>query len=145
MALFEKIQNKMFAAAKARDKIKLSTLRLLVSAVKNREIALKKSLDDDEILQVISKEAKQRNDSIEAYKKADRNDLASKEEQELAILKGYLPEELPDNELEKIIKETISELNALKDNFGQVMGAVLKKVQGRANGQRVAAKVKELI
>ena len=118
---------------KAREKVKISTLRLLVAAFKNRQIEFGHELSDDEAADVVAKSAKQRRESIEAFKNGDRDDLASKEEAELGILAGYLPQQLSEEEIAKIVCQVISEPgeNALVD-FGKVMGETMKRIKGKA-------------
>ena len=141
--LFSKIQKDLTDAMKQKNEIKTSTLRLVISEVGNARIAKGGELTDEDITQVISKEAKKRQESIEAFKKGERADLAEKEEKELAILKTYLPEPISDEELLKIVDSQISEVGArdMKD-LGKVMSAVLSKVKGRAEGSAVAIIVK---
>lgn len=146
MSLYEKIQQDLKKALKEKEAIKLSTLRFLLSAIRNREIELKKrgKLTDKEIIGVIRQQVKQRQESIEAYRTGKREDLASKEEEEMKILNTYLPQELSSEELEKIINQTIKEIKASgPTDFGKVMGQVIKKAKGRAEGKVVAELVKE--
>ena len=146
MSLYEKIQPDLKKALKEKEAIKLSTLRFLLSAIRNREIELKKrgKLTDKEIIGVIRQQVKQRQESIEAYRAGKREDLASKEEEEMKILNTYLPQELSPEELEKIINQTIKEVKASGPaDFGKVMGQVIKKAKGRAEGKMVAELVKE--
>lgn len=146
MSLYEKIQQDLKKALKEKEAIKLSTLRFLLSAIRNREIELKKrgKLTDKEIIGVIRQQVKQRQESIEAYRTGKREDLASKEEEEMKILNTYLPQELSLEELEKIINQTIKEIKASgPTDFGKVMGQVIKKAKGRAEGKVVAELVKE--
>ena len=141
--LFSKIQKDLTDAMKQKNEIKTSTLRLVISEVGNARIAKGGELTDEDITQVISKEAKKRQESIAAFKKGERADLADKEEKELAFLKTYLPETISDEELLKIVDSQIAEVGArdMKD-LGKVMSAVLSKVKGRAEGSAVASIVK---
>jgi len=129
---------------KAKDTAKVSTLRLLISEIKNKEIDKRGELTDDEILAVIQKAVKQRKESIEQYEKAGRSDLVEKEKKELEILEAYLPQPLSEEELEAIIDEAIKEAQAtsVKD-MGKVMKIVMPKVRGRADGKIVNQKVRE--
>ncbi|MCG2695188.1 GatB/YqeY domain-containing protein, partial [Candidatus Parcubacteria bacterium] len=103
-------------------------------------------LTDDEIIKIIKSEAKKRNDAIEAYTKGGRNELAQKEKEELAILKAYLPKELPDEEIEKIVKEAIIETKAESmEEFGNIMKEAMIKLKGQADGKRVSEIVKKLL
>ena len=141
--LFSKIQQDLTDAMKQKNEIKTSTLRLVISEVGNARIAKGGDLTDEDIAQVIVKEAKKRQESIAAFKKGERIDLAEKEEKELAFLKTYLPESIPDEELLKIVDSVIAEVGArdMKD-LGKVMSAVLSKVKGRADGGTAASIVK---
>jgi len=138
MSLKDKILQDMKEAMKARDRLRLSTLRLLVSQIKNREIDAKGELKDDEVLVLIRKAVKQRLDSISQYEKGGRQDLADKERAEMEILKAYLPEELSREALLAIIDEAISATGAtLPKEMGKVMKEVMPKVKGRADGKVV--------
>lgn len=141
--LFSKIQQDLTDAMKQKDEIKTSTLRLVISEINNARIAKGGDLTDEDIVQVISKEAKKRQESIEAFKKGERGDLVEKEEKELSILKTYLPAQITQDELLKIVDSQIAEVGAkdMKD-LGKVMSAVLSKVKGRAEGSAVASIVK---
>lgn len=146
MTLYEKIQQDLKKALKEKEAVELSTLRFLLSAIRNREIELKKrgKLTDKEIIGVIRQQVKQHKESIEAYRAGKREDLASKEEEEMKILNTYLPQELSPKELEKIINQTIKEIKPSGPaDFGKVMGQVIKKAEGRAEGKMVAELVKE--
>ena len=141
--LFSKIQQDLTDVLKQKDEIKTSTLRLVISEIGNARIEKGGDLTDEDIVQVISKEAKKRQESIAAFKKGKRVDLAEKEEKELAFLKTYLPEPISDEELLKIVDSAIAEVGAkdMKD-LGKVMSQVLSKVKGRAEGSAVASIVK---
>ncbi|NPA15621.1 MAG: GatB/YqeY domain-containing protein [Deferribacteres bacterium] len=143
MGVKEKIMADMKEAMKAKDMAKVSTLRLLLSEIKNKEIDKKGELSDEEIYALIQKAVKQRKESIEQYKSAGREDLVQKEEAELKILEAYLPEQLSEEELEKIIDEAIKEAEAatMKD-MGKVMRLVMPRVKGRADGKVVNEMVK---
>lgn len=136
--------NKLIAEAlKARDQIRLSTLRMLSSAFNYERINLQHDLTEDEELSVVRKEAKKRKDAIEAYKNAKRDDLAEKEQKELEILQEFLPAEMSDDDLEKFVDEAIKEIGATDmSKMGQLMGAVMKKTSGQADGSRVSSMVK---
>ena len=141
--LFAKIQQDLTDSLKQKDEIKTSTLRLVISEIGNARIAKGGDLTDEDIAQVIAKEAKKRQESIAAFVKGERADLAQKEEKELAILKTYLPEPISDEELLKIVNSQIAEVGAkdMKD-LGKVMSQVLSQVKGRADGGTVASIVK---
>lgn len=138
MHLKDKITQDMKEAMKARDQLKLSTLRLLVSEIKNREIDAKGELKDEDILALVQKAVKQRQDSISQYEKGGRQDLAEKEKAEMEILKTYLPEELSREEILQIIDEAIAATGASSPKeMGKVMREVMPKVKGRADGKLV--------
>ncbi|HXF05315.1 MAG TPA: GatB/YqeY domain-containing protein [Blastocatellia bacterium] len=132
MALQERIHNDMIAALKAKDELRLSTLRLIKAALKNREVSLMRPLDDAGVIEVLKSLIKQRRESVEQYRAGGRTDLAEKEEKEIAIIEEYLPAAMSDAELERIVAETIAELGAttLKD-MGRVMKAVMAKLEGQ--------------
>jgi len=142
--LLQKLQEEMKAAMKSGNKDRLSTIRMLISEIKKVQIDTKKELSDEEIIQILQRYVKQRKEALEQYKKANREDLAQKEEKEIQIVQEFLPQPLSEEELRKIIDETISQLNAtsIKD-MGKVIKAVMEKVKGRAEGSVVSSLVKE--
>lgn len=148
MSLRELLQTDMKTAMKEREsgKKRLSVLRMVWAAVRNKEIDEKTELTDDAVMAVLMKEVKQREDTIKEIKDANRPDLVAKNEEEIEILKKYLPEPLSDEELKKVIQDVIATTGAksMKD-MGKVMGRVLAQTQGRAAGSRVSALVKELL
>ena len=138
MSLKDRVLQDMKEAMKARDQLRLSTLRLLVSEIKNKEIDAKGELKDEDILALIQKAVKQRQDSIAQYEKGGRQDLAEKEKAELEILKAYLPEELSKEAILKIIDQAIAATGASSPKeMGKVMREVMPKVKGRADGKLV--------
>jgi len=138
------LQSQIAQSMKARDKIRLSTLQMLSSAFNYKRIELQHELSQEEELAVVRAEAKKRRDAIEAYQKAARQDLLEKEEAELKILKEFLPPELSDPELEKIVAEAISETGASSlADVGRVIGEVMKRTKGQASGARVSELVKK--
>ncbi len=140
----EKVQKQIVEAMKARDELRLSTLKLLSSALYNAKIDKSGDLTEEEELVVVKKEAKKRKDAIELYEKGGAQDKADKEKAELLILEEYLPAEIGDDELEKIVTETVSEMGASgMQEMGRVMGAVMGKVKGQASGDRVSAIVRD--
>ena len=136
----DKIAADMKDAMRAKDAIRLSTLRLLKSAVEYHKIEKKQEqLTDAEVTAVIKKQIKQRQDSIEGFEKGGRADLVEKEKAELAVLKAYLPEELSQAQVEEVVKATIAELGAAtKTDMGKVMKAVQAKLAGRADNRLVS-------
>jgi uncharacterized protein YqeY len=138
------IDKDMVEAAKAKDKIKLSALRLMKAAIHNREIDAHHELSDAELLQVLSSLVKQRQDSIEQFKKGNRQDLVDKEEAELKVIKGFMPEQMSGEEIEAEISKAIAETGAtgIKD-MGKVMKALMPKTTGKADGKLVSELVKK--
>ena len=147
MTLPERVDSDLKEAMRAKDATKLSVLRMLKSALKYATIAKsggEAELSDAEAIQVIRKQAKQRQDSIESFKKGGRAELADKEKEELAILNAYLPQAMSPDELAKIVRETIAELGATsKAQMGEVMKALQAKAGGRAHGKTLSAEVQK--
>ena len=144
MALKEKITVDMQDAMRSKDSEKLNAIRLLQSSIKQKEVDDRVEIDDMMILNIIEKMLKQRRDSIEAFKKANRDDLVAKEEFEVQLLQTYMPEPLSLEDVEKEIDSAIKAADAksMKD-MGTVMSAVKLKVSGRANMAEVSQKIKE--
>jgi len=140
MGLHEKIDGDLKDALRAKDQIKLSTLRMLRAGMLNLAIDKKKEmLDDAEVIDTISKEIKQHRDSIEGFQKGNRQDLVDKEKAELAILESYMPAQLTREEVSAYVNEAIASLGALTNkDMGRVMKAVMEKVKGRAEGKLVS-------
>jgi len=145
MALKETLTNDLKDAMRRRDTVKRDTIRLLLSAIGYEEKAKRTdALDDGDVTQVLSKQAQQRRDSIEAYQKGDRPDLVAKEEAELAIVVQYLPQPLNADEIEAIVQSAIAELNATgPQDMGKVMGRVMPQVRARADGKQVSETVNQ--
>ncbi len=139
MSLNDKIEEDFKKALKAREEIRVSTFRMLRSALQYSQKEQKQdTLNDDQIIKIISTLCKQRREAIEQFRKGEREDLAQKEEKELAILQEYLPAQLSSEELESVIADVIQELGATSaKEMGQVMKAVMAKVSGRADGSVV--------
>lgn len=141
--LRDKIAEEMREAMKAREQARVSTLRMLMTAVKNAEVDRGHPLDDDEVIDIASKEAKRRKESIEAFKQGGRDDLVAKETAELGVLEAYLPQALSEAELASLVDEAIAETGAESPKqMGEVMKALMPKVRGRADGGAVSALVK---
>lgn len=148
MSLRETLSADMKEAMKAKEagKLTLAVLRMAWANIRNKEIDEKRELSDEEVLAVLMKEVKQREDSIEEFKAAGRGELVSKNEEEISILKKYLPAQLSDEELKKIVEEAISLTHAQgPKDMGKVMGMVIGKTKGRADGKRINVLVKELL
>lgn len=146
--LLSKIQNDLKNAQLSKDEIKVSTLRLLLSEIKNVEISKGTSqlggLSDQDIISIIQKEAKKRKEAVASFTTGGRAELAQKEESESKILEGYLPEQLSDEELTKIVESSITDAGATSiTDMGKVMGLVMGKVAGKADGGKISALVKE--
>jgi len=141
--LRDSIANDMRDAMKARDSARVATLRLLMAAITNVEKEKIHQLDDDEVLEVIAREAKRRRESIEAFDKGGRPDLVEKETAELRVLETYLPERLSDEELATLVDQAIAETGASQPKqMGEVMKALMPKLRGRADGAQVSALVR---
>jgi len=149
MTLFAQIGEDLKTAMKAGDAFRRDTLRLLQSAVKNVAIEKRQApaeLSDTDVEDVIKKLVKQRKDSIAQYQAGNREDLAVKEKEELDLLATYLPEAMPEAELQALVKSALDEAGiTTKDKMGQAMGAVMKKVAGRASGDDVRRVVESLL
>ena len=140
--MFEKITKDLTEAMKAKDTVRTSVLRMLKSALKNEEINKKSPLTDDEVLAIIKKQVKTRKDSMNEYASYNRMDLADSLQKEIDILNEYLPEELSDEELEKIVKETITKVKA--ESIKQ-MGMVIKTISSEYGARCDMAKVSKLV
>ncbi len=144
MSLQEQISAALKDAMRARDEVKMSTLRLVLTAIKKREKEARSLLEDQEVISVITTQIKQRRESIEQYRQAGREDLAQTEESELQILQGYMPEQVSEEEISNTLDEIIAEAGAasMKD-MGTVMKAAMAKLAGKAEGGAINAMVKE--
>ncbi len=142
--LLNQLQNDLREAQLARDEIKVSTLRLLLSEIKNAEIARGGSLTDNDVVTVTAREVKKRKEAAEGFRKGGREEQALKEEAELKVLQSYLPEMLSNEELTKLVQDSITEVGATTiSDMGKVMSAVMGKVAGRADGGTVSALVRK--
>ncbi len=142
MSFLNQLTQDMKDAMKQKDKDRLSVIRMLKASLQNESIKLGKDLSDDEALTVLSRELKQRNDSLQEFEQAGRDDLAEKTKSEIEIVKAYLPEPLTDDQLEEVVKVTIQEVGASsKADMGKVMQALMPKVKGRADGGKVSSLV----
>jgi uncharacterized protein YqeY len=146
MSLTSKIQADMRSAMKSKNADFVSTIRLLLAAIKQQEIDKREQLTDSDVLTIVERLVKQRRESIQIYTEAGRNDLASKESAELEILTTYLPKQLSDEEVELIIQETLSSLDAREPkDMGKVMAALKTQLSGKADLSRVSTRVRELL
>lgn len=143
--LKQTIQSDLHTAMRDRDQVRTSTLRMVLTAITNEEVSgdAARELSDDETLKVLTKEGKKRKEAATAYHDAGREELAQREEAELAVLQTYLPEQLDDDALDAIVDEAVTQVGATSmAQMGQVMKVVQGQVAGRADGGAVAAKVR---
>lgn len=146
MTLKDNIQESLKRALKQQQKIEVATLRLLLSEIKNAEIAQQKPADDSKVLDVITREVKRRRESIEAFKQGNRADLVAQEEAELAILMSYLPEQMSREEIIATARQVIDTVGAqgLSDK-GKVMSQLMPQLKGKADGKEISDIVTELL
>lgn len=147
-ALKDTLQRDLHDAMRARDKVRSMTLRMALTAISNEEVAGTQArvLTDDEVLKVLTKEAKKRREASEAYVGAGRQELADQEEAELVVLEAYLPEQLDDAALDELATAAVAEVGATgMQQMGQVMKVLQPRVAGRAEGGRIAAAVKRAL
>jgi uncharacterized protein len=141
-----KLQDDMKTAMKSGDKAVVAVLRMLTASIKNTEIARQKALDDSDILGIISKEVRQHEESITAFKSGNRDDLVQKEEAEMATLKAYLPEQLPREEIVAVAKRIVEEVGASgPHDKGKVMPRIMGELKGKADGRIINEVVTELL
>lgn len=146
MSLEQKLQEDMRHALKTGQKLELTTLRSALAQIKNERIRLRPERDitDEDVLRVLTSAVKKRRDSVELYQQGNRLDLAEKEEREIEILTAYLPEQLSEDKICKVIDETIAKVNVSSMNdMGKVMGAVMGQLKGQADGKIVQNIVRE--
>lgn len=146
MSILDQLNDDMKVAMRAKDRERLTTIRMIKATIQNEEIAKGSALDADEELAILSREKKQRLESLTEFKKADRDDLVQKIESEIEIVDQYLPEQLSEEEVKDLVNETIAEVGAesMKD-MGQVMSAVMPKTLGKAEGSLVSQYVKDIL
>lgn len=144
--MITKIKNDMKEALKAGEKLRLSTIRILISAINNERIEKKAELSNEEVVTVVQREVKMRRNAIEEYKKGARDDLVQQALQEIAMLEVYLPQQLSDEELEAMIKQAMAEVNVTSPKeMGKLMAKLMPLIKGKADGTRVQAMVKQLL
>lgn len=142
--LLDQIQSDLKTAQLGREEVKVSTLRLLLSEIKNAEISKSGILSDEDIIPIIQKEVKKRKEAAAGFRTGAREESALKEESEAKVLENYLPAQMSSDELSKVVEETISETGASSvSDMGKVIGVVMGKVKGRADGGTVSALVKD--
>lgn len=146
MSLANKLMDDLKSSMKNKDTIRKNTITMVRAAIKQKEVDERKTLTDEEILEIISKQLKEKRGAIEEFRKGSREDLVKLTESEMEILLEYLPKQLSEEEIEKIVRETIKEINAtsMKD-IGLVMKAVMPKVKGKTDGNIVNSIVKKVL
>ena len=146
MSLLDTLKKDMITAMKAKDKDTLSVVRMLKASVQNEQINLGHDLTPDEENALMAKEYKQRKDSLAEFEKGGRQDLVDATQKEMAVVAKYMPKQMSADEVQKVVEETINEVNAtsMKD-FGKVMGAIIPKVKGKADGKVVNETVKKAL
>jgi uncharacterized protein YqeY len=146
MSIKEQIMDDMKHYMKEKNEVALNAIRLLRADIKNAEIDKQKELTDEEVIHIVSSSIKKRKESIEMYIKGSRQDLVDKEEKEIKVIEKYLPEQLSDEEIRKVVLETIDdEEERNKKNFGIIMRKVIGKIKNRAEGSKINKLVKEII
>ena len=150
MSLNDQLTEDLKQAMKAKDAIRLRTIRSLRAALKEKEIAERRDgeahLSEEQVLAVVQKQAKQRRDAIAQYEPAGRDDLAAKEQDELEIIEAYLPKQLGDEEIRRVVQEIVAATGASSmREMGKVMGAAMEQLRGRADGRRINEIARELL
>ena len=146
MTLQQRIEDAVRDSMRARDQLRTSTLRMALSAAHNRRIELRRALDDAEMVEMLSRQVKQRRESIEQFRSGGRHDLAEREEAELRILSEFLPEPLSPEELERLVRDSIVEVGASTPrDLGRVMGHVAPRIKGRADGRAASDLARRLL
>lgn len=141
--ILERIEEEFKNALKQKDEIVVSSLRNLKAEIKNTEIDKRKTLTDEEVLQVVAKKIKQHKDSIESFKAGSRDDLVAIEQQQMEVLQKYLPKPLSEDEARELVKSVVKELNATASDFGRVMKEVMVKAKGAVDGKLASEIVKD--
>jgi hypothetical protein len=146
MNLADRLNEDMKQAMKSGDKFRLSTIRLVRASIKNQEIELRRPLQEDELIGVVSRELKQRRDSLQEFQQAGREDLVAQVSAEIEIISQYLPKQLTEEEIKEIVLQTIQETGASsKADMGKLMGVLMPKVKGRADGKLVNQLVQQYL
>ena len=146
MTLQDRIETAMRDSMRARDERRTQTLRMAMSAAHNRQIELGRSLADEDYVEILSRQLKQRRESVEAFRAGGRDAMAADEEAEAAILAEFLPEPLSANELEELVRAAIAETGAFSPaDLGKVMGKVVPQTKGRADGKAVSDLARQLL
>lgn len=146
MTTAERLDADLKDAMRARDALRTSTIRLARAAIKNAEIERRRSLSEDEVMAVVQHEVKRRREAIEAYERGGRDDLVQKEKLEMAVLLGYLPAPLDEEDIRQLVGEVVAEMGATGErDFGRVMGTTMRRAGGRAEGKAVERIVREVL
>lgn len=146
MSIEDKIFEDIKAAMKAKDSLKVGTLRMVRAQFKDAQIAKREPLNDDEQLAVLGNAAKRRREALEMYKNSGRDDLIQKEQAELDIISAYLPKQLSREEIEKVLKDIIKKIDVSSmQDLGKVMGPVMQQLKGKADGKLVQQLVREIL
>ncbi|MCI0868230.1 MAG: GatB/YqeY domain-containing protein [Chloroflexi bacterium] len=146
MPLKEQLSDDLKNAMRQGDALRRTTIRFVLSAIHNDEIARQKDLDEDGVIQVLTKQAQQRRDSIEAFQDANRQDLVDKEQAELEIIAAYLPARMTEDEVREVVRQVLSDSGASgPQDMSKVMGRLMPKVRGRADGKMVSTMVNEML
>ena len=146
MSIKDKLMEDLKTAMRSRDAARTGVLRYLRSEIHNQEIEDGRDLDDNGVMAVLGRQAKQRRDSIDAFKQGNRPDLVEKEEAQLAVIMGYMPQQLSDDEVAEIARGVIAEVGATgPGDMGRVMGAMMPQVRGKAEGRKVSQVVSTLL
>lgn len=143
-AIKTKLEDDLKQAMRERNAPRRDVIRYIRSEIRNQEIRLQRDLEDDDAIQVLSRQAQQRRDSIEAFESANRQDLVDKERAELEIITEYLPQQMGEDEIRALVAQTVAETGAAGPrDMGKVMSAIMPQVRGRAEGRQVSALVSE--
>ena len=146
MSLFDTIQNDVKDAMRAKDKLRLTTLRSIVAEAKKQALDSGKDITDENVIAILAKGIKSRKESSKMYRDAGRDELADQEDQEIEIYRTYQPEQMSEEDIEKIVAEAIATVGAsAPSDMGKVMGKLMPQVKGKADGQLVSATVKRML
>ena len=144
MTLKERLTNDLKDAMKNKEQVRISVVALVRAAIKQKEVDERVELDDVDVMDIVSKQLKQRNEALVDFKKAGRDDLISQTEEEIEILLTYLPKQLTDEELREYIKQAVEQVGATSEkDMGKIMGILMPKVKGKADGRRINNLVSE--
>ena len=146
MTLKSTLDDHLKQAMRSRDNLRRDVIRYIRSEIRNQEIKVQHDLDDQEVIQVLARQAQQRRDSIEAFQAADRDDLVQREQSELALIIEYLPQQMTEQEIVELVHKAVAEVGAQgPSDMGKVMGRIMPQVRGRAEGRAVSAAVSQIL